>query len=97
MYRTRLVAAVAAALALGALAAASAPAATTALGGNPLNVYVGDLGQLQAFRAGETSGLYYHPLRHEGMPGCSWPSVRAGRCTASTARPGRTVSPTTRS
>ena len=69
MYRTRLVAAVAAALALGALAAASAPAATTALGGNPLNVYVGDLGQLQAFRAGETSGLYYHPLGHEGDAG----------------------------
>jgi hypothetical protein len=69
MHRTRLVAAVAAALTLGALAAASAPAATTALGGNPLNVYVGDLGQLQAFRAGETSGLYYHPLSHEGDAG----------------------------
>jgi hypothetical protein len=69
MHRTRLLAAVAAALTLGALAAASAPAATTALGGNPLNVYVGDLGQLQAFRAGETSGLYYHPLSHEGDAG----------------------------
>jgi hypothetical protein len=69
MHRTRLVVAVAAALTLGALAAASAPAATTALGGNPLNVYVGDLGQLQAFRAGETTGLYYYPFSHEGDAG----------------------------
>jgi hypothetical protein len=69
MQRTRLVAAITAALTLGALAAASAPAATTALGGNPLSVYVGDLGQLQAFRAGETTGLYYYPLSQEGDAG----------------------------
>lgn len=69
MHRTRLVAAVTAALTLGALAAASAPAATTALGGSPLNVYVGDQGQLQAFRAGESSGLYYYPFNHEGDAG----------------------------
>jgi hypothetical protein len=69
MHRSRLVAAITAVLTLGALAAASAPAATTAIGGNPLNVYVGDLGQLQAFRAGETTGLYYHPLSQEGDAG----------------------------
>jgi hypothetical protein len=69
MKRTRLVAAVAAALTLGAFAAASAPAATTALGGSPLNVYIGDRGQLQAFRAGETSGIYYAPSNLEGDAG----------------------------
>jgi hypothetical protein len=69
MHRTRLLAAVTAALALGALAAASAPAATTALGGSPLNVYVGDLGQLQAFRAGEPSGIYFAPFSQEGDAG----------------------------
>jgi hypothetical protein len=69
MHRSRLVAAITAALTLGAIAAASAPAATTALGGAPLNVYVGDMGQLQAFRAGESSGLYYHPLSLEGDAG----------------------------
>jgi hypothetical protein len=69
MHRTRLLAAATAALTLGALGAASAPAATTPLGGSPLNVYVGDLGQLQAFRAGETTGLYYHPLSNEGDAG----------------------------
>jgi hypothetical protein len=69
MHRTRLLAAVTCALAFGALAAASAPAATTALGGSPLNVYVGDQGQLQAFRAGETTGLYYYPFSHEGDAG----------------------------
>jgi len=69
MHRTRLVAAVTVALMLGALVAASAPAATTALGGSPLNVYVGDLGQLQAFRAGQTNGIFYHPVSHEGDAG----------------------------
>jgi hypothetical protein len=69
MHRTRLVAAITAALTLGALAAASAPAATTALGGSPLNVYVGDRGQLQAFRDGLTSGIFFAPQAHEGDAG----------------------------
>jgi hypothetical protein len=69
MHRSRLVAAITAALTLGAFAATSAPAATTALGGSPLNVYVGDHGELQAFRAGETTGLYYYPLSQEGDAG----------------------------
>ena len=54
---------------MGALAAASAPAATTALGGNPLNVYVGDQGQLQAFRAGQPNGIFFSPSSLEGDAG----------------------------
>ncbi|HEX6697029.1 MAG TPA: hypothetical protein VF080_09550, partial [Solirubrobacteraceae bacterium] len=52
---------VAAALAvIGLCAAASgASAAPVALGGSPLNVYVDQLGQLQAFRAGQDSGIYF--------------------------------------
>jgi hypothetical protein len=69
MHRTRLLAALTAALTLGALVAASAPAATTPLGGSPLNVYVGDLGQLQAFRAGQTNGIFYRPSALEGDAG----------------------------
>lgn len=30
---------------------------------------MGDQGQLQAFRAGESSGLYYYPFNHEGDAG----------------------------
>ena len=69
MHRSRLVAAITAALTLGALAAASAPAATTALGGSPLNVYVGDMGQLQAFREGQPNGIFYRPTSTEGDAG----------------------------
>jgi 6,7-dimethyl-8-ribityllumazine synthase len=69
MHRSRLAAAITAALTLGALAAASAPAATTALGGSPLNVYVGDRGQLQAFRADQPNGIFYHPTSREGDAG----------------------------
>jgi hypothetical protein len=69
MHRSRLVAAITAALTLGAVAAASAPAATTALGGSPLNVYVGDQGQLQAFRAGQPNGIFYRPSSPEGDAG----------------------------
>jgi hypothetical protein len=69
MHRTRLLAAVTAALALAALAATSAPAATTALGGSPLNVYVGDMGQLQAFRDGQLNGIFYRPSSPEGDAG----------------------------
>lgn len=69
MHRSRLAAAITAALTLGALAAASAPAATTALGGSPLNVYVGDRGQLQAFRAGQPNGIFFNPTKPEGDAG----------------------------
>jgi hypothetical protein len=69
MHGSRLVAAITAALIVGALAAASAPAATTALGGSPLNVYVGDRGQLQAFRPDQPNGIFYHPRSLEGDAG----------------------------
>jgi hypothetical protein len=69
MHRTRVVATALAALALSALAAAPSPAATTALGGNPLNVYVGDLGQLQAFRTGQSTGIFFAPTVTEGDAG----------------------------
>jgi hypothetical protein len=69
LHRSRLAATITAALTLGAIAATSAPAATTALGGSPLNVYVGDLGQLQAFRAGQENGIFYRPSSFEGDAG----------------------------
>jgi hypothetical protein len=47
-------AAVAAAIAAG-VAPGSASGATTSLGGSPLNVHVGPLGQLQAFRSASPS------------------------------------------
>ncbi|MEN3281064.1 MAG: hypothetical protein V7607_2204 [Solirubrobacteraceae bacterium] len=69
MHRSRLAATITAALTLGAIAATSAPAATTALGGSPLNVYVGDHGELQAFRAGQPNGIFFNPTKTEGDAG----------------------------
>jgi hypothetical protein len=69
MHRSRLVVATIAALALSAIAATPSPAATTPLGGHPLNVYVGDLGQLQAFRDGLSTGIFYRPTAQEGDAG----------------------------
>jgi hypothetical protein len=69
MHRSRLTVATTAALALSLMAATSSPGATTALGGNPLNVYVGDLDQLQAFRVGQTTGIYFAPTAPEGDAG----------------------------
>ena len=40
-----------------------------ALGGSPLNVYVGERGQLQAFRAGSADGIYYRPTSTTGDAG----------------------------
>jgi hypothetical protein len=48
-----------AALGLCAAGASVASAAPIALGGSPLNVYVDSRGQLQAFRAGQQTGIYY--------------------------------------
>jgi hypothetical protein len=56
MHR-RVVAAALAAIGLCAAGAAGASAAPVALGGTPMNVYVGELGQLQAFRAGIPDGI----------------------------------------
>ena len=60
--------------ALSALLAAPALAASVSLGGSPLNVTVGDQGQLQAFRLDRTNpadppGIFYHPTRELGDAG----------------------------
>jgi hypothetical protein len=39
------------------------------LGGTPLNAYVGERGQLQAFRAGSPDGIYYRPDSTTGDAG----------------------------
>jgi hypothetical protein len=69
MHRSRLAAAIILALTLGAIVATSASAVTTPLGGSPLNVYVGDHGELQAFRAGQANGIFYRPSSPEGDAG----------------------------
>ena len=69
MHR-RLAAATIAVIGLCAAGAAVAGAAEpVALGGNPLNVYVGERGQLQAFRAGSADGIYYRPDSTTGDAG----------------------------
>jgi hypothetical protein len=55
--------------AVAALAPGSALAASTALSGSPLAVYVGDRGQLQAFRSGSPSGIFFEPSRLAGDAG----------------------------
>ncbi|HEX5897878.1 MAG TPA: hypothetical protein VFY32_00675 [Solirubrobacteraceae bacterium] len=58
--RRRVVAATIAVVGLCAVGASVAGAADPVpLNGSPLNVYVGERGQLQAFRTGQTSGIYY--------------------------------------
>src|SRR3954453_9883447 len=68
MHR-RVIAAIVAALGLGALGASGASAAPVALGGTPMSVYVGERGQLQAFRAGVPDGIYYRPDSTTGDAG----------------------------
>jgi hypothetical protein len=68
MHR-RVTAAIVAALGLGALGASGASAAPVALGGAPMSVYVGERGQLQAFRAGVPDGIYYRPDSTTGDAG----------------------------
>ena len=56
----------------GALALGAAPALAAepvSLGGSPLTVYVGEQGQMQAFRAGEPSGIFYAPNALAGDAG----------------------------
>jgi len=69
MHRARVAAAATAVLVLCAAGAATALADPVALGGSPLNVYVGERGQLQAFRAGQPNGIYYRPTNTEGDAG----------------------------
>jgi hypothetical protein len=61
--------ALAAAAAISLWLAASAPAATVAIPGNPLTIHVGERGQLQAYRAGEPSGIFYEPATLAGDAG----------------------------
>ena len=68
MHR-RVVAAALAVIALCAAAASGANAAPVSLGGTPMSVYVGELGQLQAFRAGIPDGIYYRPDSTTGDAG----------------------------
>ena len=68
MHR-RVVAAALAVIGLCAGGAAAASAAPVALGGRPLNVYVDQLGQLQAFRDGQASGIYYPDTSTTGDAG----------------------------
>jgi hypothetical protein len=69
MHR-RVAAATIAVIALCAGGASAAGAADpVALGGNPLNVYIGERGQLQAFRAGVPEGIYYRSTSTTGDAG----------------------------
>jgi hypothetical protein len=68
MHR-RVVAAALAVIGLCAATAAGASAAPVALGGSPLNVYVDQLGQLQAFRDGQDSGIYFPDTSTTGDAG----------------------------
>jgi hypothetical protein len=63
------VAAALAVLGLSAAGASTASAAPIALGGSPLNVYVDERGQLQAFRAGIPDGIYYPSTSATGDAG----------------------------
>jgi hypothetical protein len=55
---------------LGLTSAASAVADNaTPLGGSPLNVFVGERGQLQAFRTGSPSGIFFAPTEQVGDAG----------------------------
>ncbi len=81
MYRRML----AAALVAAGAAAPAAHADVTTIAGTPLTVHVGERGQLQAFRAGETSGFFYFPTRQSGdagfflaFPGAGQPGALAG-------------------
>jgi hypothetical protein len=65
MRRTFLVAALCAA----ALPASALGDTATALPGGPLSVYVGQRGQLQAFRSGSDSGIFYAPREQAGDAG----------------------------
>ncbi len=68
MHR-RVVAAALAVIGLCAAGAAAASAAPVALGGSPLSVYVGERGQLQAFRAPSPDGIYYRSTSTTGDAG----------------------------
>jgi hypothetical protein len=59
----------AAALCTAALPASALADTTTPLPGAPLSVYVGQRGQLQAFRSGSENGIFYAPQEQAGDAG----------------------------
>ena len=70
--RGRTLVAIAATLALSATLTSSALASHdlfTTIAGNPLTVHVGQRGQLQAFRAGDPTGIFYNPSDQVGDAG----------------------------
>jgi hypothetical protein len=69
MRRTGLVAALFALVLTAALTSSALADTTTALPGDPLTVYVGQRGQLQAFRAGSDSGIFFAPSSQVGDAG----------------------------
>src|SRR5215210_4297413 len=51
------------------LTATAIAIAAVPLPGNPLTVHVGDKGQLQAFRSGDPTGIFFAPEAQEGDAG----------------------------
>jgi hypothetical protein len=86
MHRSTLAALVAAALLAALAAPARAADLVTPIDGTPLTVYVGQRGQLQALRAGESDGFFFRSTSQVGdagfflaFPGGSQPAALAGK------------------
>ena len=101
--RAALAAALLAALLSTAAAAPALADSATSLGGNPLAVYVGERGQLQAFRSGSASGIFFpnteHGRRRRLLPRPALGLQRATRrrgSSASRASPARAASTNSR-
>lgn len=79
MLRARTIGGLAAAFAL-LLAGSAAAEPTTQISGNPMTVWVGDQGQLQAQRAGDTSYIFFAPSNPVGDAGffLAFPQDAAG-------------------
>jgi hypothetical protein len=69
LRRTGLAATLLGLLLTGALASSAPAAGPTPLPGHPLTVYVGERGQLQAFRDGSPSGIFYRETNQVGDAG----------------------------
>lgn len=69
LRRTGLAATLLGLLLTGALTGSASADTNTAISGNPLVVHVGQRGQLQAFRAGSTTGIFYAPSSEVGDAG----------------------------
>jgi hypothetical protein len=83
MRRIGLGAALSALVLTAALTASALADTTTALSGSPLTVYIGQRGQLQAFRAGSDSGIFFAPTSQVGDAGffLAFPSGFTGEPT----------------